>query len=51
MSVGVDADLFELLVSHLGEDVQGDLLPLEDVPQMLQPQTGTQADRPRLDRT
>ena len=40
VSVGVDADILELVVAHLHEHVHGDLLLLKDVPQRVEAQAG-----------
>ena len=43
VTVGVDADILELIVSHLHQHVHSDLLLVEDLPQILQPQRGKEA--------
>jgi hypothetical protein len=39
MSVGDDSDLFKVLVVHLGQDVDADLLAVENLPKLFQTQT------------
>ncbi len=39
MSVSDDSDLFKVLVVHLGQDVDADLLAVENLPKFFQTQT------------
>ena len=42
MAVRRDSDLLQVLVIHLGQDVDADLLAVEDLPEFLQTQTEMQ---------
>jgi len=39
VSIGHDPDLLKVLVVHLGQDVDADLLTVEDLPKLFQAQT------------
>ena len=44
VSIGVDADLLELLVAHLEENVDRDLLPFENLAQVLHADVGEEGN-------